>query len=129
MEKKTPVKIFDIVIILLAVGLTVFSTIAVYITPAKTVQISIEGPNQQKWIYPLDAEETVRVKGILGEDTVIRIHNNEAWVESSPCGNQTCVGMGRVNSRGSWVACLPNNVYFVIEGSNDDGDQLDATVW
>ena len=127
MKGKLPIKIPDVVIILLASGLTVFSGFAAYVKPANTIQVLIEGPNQ-RWVYPLDAEETVSVKGVLG-DTVIRIHDNEAWVESSPCDNQTCVAMGHVNFRGAWVACLPNNVFFMIEGSNDLRNNLDGAAW
>ena len=124
---KLPIKISDIVIILLAIALTAVSAFSVYVKPANTVQVLIEGPTQ-KWVFPLDAEETVSVKGIMG-DTVIRISNNEAWVDSSPCDNQTCVGMGHVDYKGAWVACLPNNVYFIIEGSDDPENNIDAAAW
>ena len=120
-------KIADIVIILLAIALTGFSAFVVYAQPRDTIRVVIQGSNQ-KWIFPLDAEETVRVRGPLG-NTVVRIHGNEAWVESSPCANQTCVAMGHANSRGGWVACLPNNVFFLIEGTNENGTHPDITAW
>ena len=119
MKGKFPVKIPDIVIILLAMGLTAFSAYEVYARSGGVVQVVIQGPNNRTWVYPLDSEETVRVRGILGDDTVVRISGGEAWAESSPCDNQTCVGMGRINAESwwPWVACLPNNVMFMIEGS------------
>ena len=89
MKGKLPIKIPDIVIILLALGLTGFSAFASYLSPRITTQVLIQG-RDQLWLFPLDAEETVVVRGPLG-DTVIRIHANQAWVESSPCDNQTCV--------------------------------------
>src|SRR5215510_5806433 len=96
MKAKIPIKAADILIILMAAGVTGFSAFSVY---AKSnddrPQVTIHG-NNQHWIFPLEAEETVYVKGTLG-DTVVRIQNNLAWVESSPCENQTCVGMGKVN--------------------------------
>jgi len=127
---KPPVKIPDIVIILLALGLTGYSAFVAYMHPRNMPRVLIQGPTQ-RWIFPLDAEETVRVRGVLGNDTVIRIHANEVWVESSPCDNKTCVGMGHisVNSLWNWVACLPNNVFFVIEGSDDGGDFIDGVAW
>jgi hypothetical protein len=127
MKVKLPVKITDIVIILLAIGLTVFLAFAAYAKPQNTTQVLIEGENQ-KWIFPLDAEETVSVKGPLGT-SVVKIHGNEAWFESSPCDNQTCVGMGHVNSRMQWVACLPNNVFLIIEGSDDIRKLTDTGAW
>ena len=92
--------------------------------------VVIQGPNNRTWVYPLDSEQTVRVRGILGDDTVVRISGGYAWAESSPCDNQTCVGMGRI-SAGSWwiwVACLPNNVFFTIEGASDRG-LVDGAAW
>jgi len=129
-SKKTPIKIADIVIILLAAGLTGYSFFTVYMQPRNTPRVLIQGP-AQSWVFPLDAEETVRVRGSLGDDTVIRIHENEVWVESSPCKNQICVGMGHINvsSFWSWVACLPNNVFFIVEGSDDSRNSIDGAAW
>lgn len=127
MKAKLPIKIPDIVVILLSLGLTAASVFGAYVKPKNTTQVLIEGQSQ-RWIFPIDAEETVTVKGPLG-DTVVRIHENEVWVESSPCDNQTCVAMGHVHARGSWVACLPNNVFFMIEGSDDIRKPTDITAW
>jgi hypothetical protein len=127
MKGKLPIKITDVVIIMLALGLTVLSAFASYVKPKNTTQVLIEGSGQ-RWIFPLDTEETVSVKGPLG-NTVVRIHENEAWVDSSPCDNQTCVMMGHVGTRGDWVACLPNNVFFMIEGSDDIRKVTDTTTW
>jgi hypothetical protein len=124
---KLPIKITDIIIIILALGLTVFSAFASYIKPKSAMQVQIEGSGQ-RWVFPLDAEETVSVNGPLG-NTVIRIHENQVWVEFSPCNNQTCVAMGHVNSNGDWVACLPNNVFFIIKGNDDIKKTIDAATW
>jgi len=127
MKGTLPIKISDIVIIILAIGLTAGSAFTSYIKPKNTIQVMIKG-TRENWIFPLDAEETVSVQGPLG-NTVIRIHENEAWVDSSPCDNQTCVAMGHARGKGDWVACLPNNVFFIIEGSNDTGNNTDTAAW
>ena len=129
MKRKLPIKIPDIVIILTALGLTVYSGFIAYAGASANAQVHIQGPNRS-WIYPLDAEETVRVRGILGDDTVVRIHGGEVWAEYSPCENQTCVGMGRITGSSwfGWIACLPNNVIIMIEGANDSG-LTDAAAW
>ena len=123
-------KLSDIVIILLAVGVTVFSGFMAYARQSNVAQVVIQGPSRT-WVFPLDAEETVRVRGILGDDTVVRIHGGDVWAESSPCDNQTCVGMGHINADSwwPWVACLPNNVFFMIEGNNEQGNRLDSSAW
>ena len=130
MKKKLPVKIPDIIIILLSAGLTVFSGFVAYARTDATLQLFIQGPTQ-RWVFPLEGtEQTVRVRGILNDDTVVRISGGEVWAESSPCDNQTCVNMGRMNADSwwPWVACLPNNVMFVIEGQ-DEHRATDGAVW
>ena len=127
MKGKLPVKIPDIVIILLALALTGFSAYSVYLKPRNTTQVVIQGQTQE-WVFPLDAEETINVKGPLGT-TVVKIHENNAWVESSPCENQICVAAGHLNGQGQFAACLPNNVLVMIEGSNEHGSIPDGVAW
>ena len=127
MNKKLPVTILDMVIIIIALGLTGFSAFAVYAKPQNTAHVLIQGPTQT-WLFPLDADESVSVPGLLGE-TVIRIRDNQAWVESSPCDNQICVAGGHIHEQGQWVACLPNNVFLIIEGSEGNGLGPDTATW
>jgi len=127
MKVKLPVKIPDIVIILLAIGITGVSAFTVYMKPKVTIQVFIQG-SSQRWIFPLDAEETIAVRGPLGT-TMVHIHNNEVWVESSPCTNKICMGMGHIDSKWDWIACLPNNVFIVIEGSDDIEELIDSAAW
>jgi hypothetical protein len=124
---KFRLNVADVVIILLAAALVGFSSFAAYIQPQNSIRVVIQSSGSE-WIFPMDAEETVTVRGPLG-DTIVRIHGNEAWVEASPCQNQTCVAMGHINSRGAWVACLPNNVFFLIEGSDESGNEPDVHSW
>jgi hypothetical protein len=122
---KFPLKIVDILIISLAFGFTVFTVFAAYIKPQGQAFIVIQGQGSE-WTFPLDANETVIVPGQLG-DTIIKIHENTAWVESSPCQNQTCVTSGYVWRQGQWAACLPNNVLLIIKGDNEQ--DIDAVAW
>jgi len=126
LKGKMPVKIWDAVIFVLALCLTGFSFFTTYFKPHDSAQVLVEGQDQ-KWIFPLDADETVNVEGPLGI-TVIRIQGNQAWVESSPCDNKTCITTGHLRKNGEYAACLPNNVLVVIEGNNAPGD-VDAAVW
>jgi len=121
------VKLWDLIIIILALALTGFSAFAVYVKPQNISRVLIQGRDGQ-WIFPLDAEETVMVPGPLG-NTIIKIQYRQAWVESSPCANQICVAAGHIQRLGIWVACLPNHVFLMIEGISELMDQPDATVW
>ena len=123
---KIPVKPWDIVIILLALCVTGVSFFSTYIKPRNILQVLIEGQNQ-RWIFPLDAEETVHVQGPLGS-TVVRIHENQTWVESSPCDNKVCVAAGHLRGNGEFAACLPNKVLIMIEGNDGSGD-IDGRAW
>jgi len=122
---KIRIKILDITIILLSVCLVLFSAYRAYVKPENTVRVLIRGQDRE-WTFPLEANETVSVKGTLG-DTVVRINEGRAWIESSPCDNQTCVGMGPVHRQGQWALCLPNKVMLFIEGTNDEN--IDIVSW
>lgn len=117
----------DIALIIAAAGITVFSAFKVYAGPVQSAHVLIKGSGRE-WVFPIDAEETVAVPGPLG-NTVVRISNNEAWVEQSPCVNQTCAAQGHVNKHGAWAACLPNGVFILIEGAGVSQDEPDAMAW
>ena len=123
---KVPVKPCDVGVIILAMALTGFAAFRIYAAPQDSFQVLIEASGRT-WVYPLDAEETIPVPGPLG-DTVIRIGNNQTWVESSPCDNQICVSAGMLSSIWHFAACLPNNVLLVIQGHDTLGN-IDAAVW
>jgi len=124
-RKKSIIKFIDVLIILLAAGVSFFLAYNAYIKPSGQAQVLIRGQGGE-WTFPVNAEETVVVAGPLG-DTVVKIHENRAWVESSPCENQTCVASGHIARQGQWAACLPNNVLLMIQGTG--GGDVDAVVW
>jgi len=117
MKLKPPLKLWDMAIITFALTLTGFSAYRVYLTPRNTARVLIEGAGR-RWIFPLESEETVAVPGPLG-NTIIRIHDNQAWVESSPCNNKVCIAAGHLRRHGEFAACLPNFVLVMIEGHDD----------
>ena len=123
MKRKLPIKLCDPIIIVLALALAGYSAYSVYIVPQDTTRVLIEGPGR-KWVYPLDTELSLAIQGPLGS-TIVRIHDNQAWVESSPCENQICVFAGRLYRRWDFASCLPNQVLLVIEGY-DSLRELDA---
>jgi hypothetical protein len=122
---KKRIKILDIIIIFLAASLTLSSAYAAYIKPESRARVLIRGQNKE-WTFPLETSETVTVGGPLG-DTIIKINEGRAWIESSPCDNQTCIGMGYVSKQGQWALCLPNKVMLFIEGTDDE--HIDSISW
>jgi hypothetical protein len=120
-------KPLDTAVALLSLGVVIFSSVIVYAKPHDNAQVSVRGQDGA-WIFPLDAEDTVTVPGPLG-NTVVALHGGRARVLSSPCGNQTCVAQGEIKAPGQWIGCLPNNVFAVIESSEKDREELDASAW
>ncbi|GHV14438.1 hypothetical protein FACS189491_10760 [Spirochaetia bacterium] len=127
MKGRFPLKPLDFLVIGASVALTAFSAFLVYAKPHNTHQVMIRG-SDKVWVFPLDAEETVTAPGPLG-DTVVEIRDHQVHVVFSPCDNQTCVAAGHIDSDGQWVACLPNKVFVVIEGTDDSNGIPDATAW
>ncbi|MCL2211130.1 MAG: NusG domain II-containing protein [Treponema sp.] len=122
---KLRLKLFDIIIILFVSILTFFSVYKVYIIPQDRLQALIRSRDGE-WTFPVEAEETLDISGPLGITTV-KLGKNKAWIESSPCDNQTCVAAGFITRNGQWAACLPNNVLLMIHGLG--GGDVDSVAW
>lgn len=96
-------------------------------------ELVIEGDEGQRWRFPVDATQTLEVKGPLG-NTKIEISDGSAKILDSPCENKSCVFMGRISRAGAWSACLPNKVLLTIEGGAKNGatggiGEPDAVSW
>ena len=121
-----PFKPLDFLITVPALGAVVVSFFLAYSGPVGSGSVCLKSENGE-WFFPLDAAETVKVSGPLGE-TVVEISGGGARISSSPCLNKTCVASGAVRSPGQWAACLPNRVMLYIgEGKNEN--DVDAASW
>lgn len=120
-------KVFDVPIIVLAAAAAAAAGFAVYGGRAASVHLEIEAPGG-KWVYGLDTDRTVSVKGPLGE-TLVEIHDGEAHIIKSPCPNQTCVAAPGISRKGEWNACLPNEIMIRVAGDPDADGGLDAIVY
>jgi len=129
----------DLIIILLIASFSFLLTFNIYIKPNFVTQFPSQGKTGQvliradgkEWIYPLNSEKTLNLKGPLG-NTVVSIHENKAKILSSPCDNQTCVAAGLLSRKGQWAACLPNNVLLMIlqiQSSLENEGEIDAVTW
>ncbi|MDR3161033.1 MAG: NusG domain II-containing protein [Spirochaetaceae bacterium] len=120
---KTP----DIFIAALGIALVVFFSFRIYSPGNAAARVVVEGGGR-RWEFPLDASETLKAAGPLG-DTVVELRGGRARVISSPCANQTCVAAGTIHSHGQWIACLPNRVMVRVEAKAGGEQELDAASW
>ena len=128
-------RFLDFVVVILALGITVFYTVKIYGSNNTSLQLVIQGKSGS-WVYPINQTVHVDIPGPLGNTTVV-LKDGKAQVISSPCANQTCVTSGIVHRRGQWAACLPNAVFVRVESrepsatANDSthGVPLDGAVW
>jgi hypothetical protein len=126
---KLPLKPADIIIILLALALIVFCAHTAYLQPEGRTSVFIRVQDNESVFYmDNNKDETIVLKGQIG-NTIVRIENGRAWIDSSPCENQTCVATGAIFRAGQWAACLPNSVLIMMQ-SNLAGDKdVDAITW
>ncbi len=122
------VRVLDLFIVAVILGLTVFSGFAIYGNRGEKPRLVIESP-AGRWLYDLDSDLTVQITGPLG-DTTVEIRAKQARIVSSPCPNQTCVAAHAISRPGAWNACLPNEVMIRVEnaGGKKKSGEIDAFV-
>ena len=120
------IKAADWGILAAALFLLIASFVFAYSGGTENYEIIIKS-EKGSWVYPLDAADTIRIPGPLGE-TLVEIGGGGAHITSSPCKNQSCVTMGQVSLPGQWSACLPNKVLLYINES-ENKNKVDAISW
>lgn len=130
------IRALDISIFVLALMVIGLISLQTYVRGGGTPEITIEAAGvpaagapaadrdaaastEKQWIFPLDAQTTLRVPGPLGE-TVVVIEEGSARVVSSPCAEKICIKTGRISKPGQWIACLPNRVFISIRGRRSE---------
>jgi hypothetical protein len=108
----------------LAAALAVIALVSVraYGRGSGAAVLHLRAPGQE-WVFPLDQDRTLSVRGPLG-DTVVELRGGQARVLSSPCREQICVRAGAIARPGQWIACLPNRVFLDIQGSSRGADAV-----
>ena len=73
--------------------------------------------------YSLSKDNVIKVSGRLGTTSIV-IHKGRARIDSSPCPNKICCGMGEIGNKGGLLVCVPNEVIVAIAGER--AEDLDA---
>lgn len=119
---KVSIKIGDIVVILIALSVCVFSILGISNKIQGNTILTVESP-EGVWKYPLDKDGTYEIPGENGH-SVIGIKDGKAFFIESECPNKTCVLTSPISKGGEWIGCLPNRVFIRIEG--EEKTEFDA---
>ncbi len=115
-------KIFDYISIIIYLAVIVLVSVSAFSGNGTAESVSIEADGET-YIYMLDTDRTIEVKGPLGS-TIIKILDSKVFVEDSPCRDKLCVQAAPLNKSGEWNACLPNKIFIRIPDSADN--ELDS---
>jgi hypothetical protein len=118
-------RLFDYIVLLLALGAIAAVSLYAYSGSSQPESVRIQG-GEGEWIYPLDQDTRVLVRGPLGVTEVV-IAGGAVRVIDSPCAEKICIITGAVSRPGAWIACLPNQVFVRVTGKDEQG--VDATAF
>ena len=116
----------DLIIVLLSAIFIVTASINIYSGGRSSSHFIVQGP-ENTWIFPINTFMEINVRGLIGE-TLVSIRGAEAGILSSPCTGKTCIAAGNIHRQGQWLSCLPNGVFVLIEGIQEEG-MPDAIVY
>ncbi len=124
LKKESLLKPLDYVavcIALLLVAISLYYMLSNRNTGARAILATTQG----EWVYDLSSNVTFGAEGPLGV-SIITLQDGHAFFVSSPCDNQICVQSHPIQHNGSFIACLPNQIFVRIE-SQDSPAFLDST--
>ena len=115
----TKLRPLDFVIILVAAAVVAGASVHAWSGGGSPAVVRITAAGGE-YLYDLGREQRIEVEGPLGV-TVVDIRDRSVRVTSSPCPQQICVQSGSITRTGQWIGCLPNRVFVVISGGEDEG--------
>ncbi len=125
--KPVPVKIKagDIVLVLLVIAAAIGSMVLVSRASAgekgSLAIVEVNGKEVRRLeLSDKQGYRTLTVQGTLGSSTVA-VEDGKVWMTESACRDKLCVGMGRIDSTGQSIVCLPNRVVIRITNGAKPG--------
>ncbi len=77
--------------------------------------VVVEGAGGFEETMSLTEDGELVVPGPKG-DTIVMVEAGRVRIDSSPCRQHICVGMGRISAPGSSIVCVPNQVVVTVLG-------------
>ncbi|TYO98157.1 hypothetical protein EDC39_10894 [Geothermobacter ehrlichii] len=71
---------------------------------------------------PLDTPRQVSIDGPLGTTRLV-LDGAGVRIAESPCPHKVCIGMGRIDRAGEWLACVPNHILVRVTGDGEAGER------
>lgn len=95
------------------------------------IYVDITTPDNH-WVYPIDEDYTFTISQPTGYCTV-QIADGYVRVIDSDSPLKICMLMGAKSSPGEWIACLPQNLFITVIGSEgaseNDPYSIDASAY
>lgn len=127
LKKKKSIRI-DIIVIALFLAVGVIIALVLFLGQHKgaTVKISVDGETIKT--FPLDTDITYEIQGVNGGTNLLVIEDNKAYIRVASCPDSLCINMGKIDSAGQSIVCLPNRVVVSIEGEEGQEPLIDQIV-
>ncbi|HOK17786.1 MAG TPA: NusG domain II-containing protein [Caldisericia bacterium] len=109
-------KKYDKILLLSLIPFFIFSIFYFNINSDKKYLTIINREGEKN--YSLLENKIVNVKGDLG-DLKVEINNGKARVIESNCKEKLCIKRGWISIIGEYSACLPNDVFIIINGRSE----------
>ena len=108
-----PLKIGDILVIIL------FLSFVFFLPKKRGEKVIISVDKTTDFVYPLNQNKEIIVKGKLGEAKV-EIKDGKVRILNSPCPLKICENKGWISKKGDFIICVPNRIAIKITGAKYD---------
>ncbi|MBQ9494859.1 MAG: NusG domain II-containing protein [Treponema sp.] len=110
------IKLLDFVIFVIFVAVTAVAFATARKISSARVELIVHTPHGV-YAYDMSNDKIIEVNGALGISRIEIVSGTARFIDS-PCPNKTCVYAYPIGEAGAWAACLPNQIFIRIEGSN-----------
>ncbi|PCH59570.1 MAG: hypothetical protein COC05_06620 [Gammaproteobacteria bacterium] len=105
----------DLLIMIIAVAALPLLYLQLWGPNYRGTEVNIIVADQKPQRHSLLRDQTLAIKGKLG-DSIITINNGKAAFIESPCRNKQCIHSGWHSRNGDTTACLPNRITLSVVG-------------
>jgi hypothetical protein len=87
--------------------------------------IEVDGEKQERIeLVQGSKEQTIEIKQKNGQVNIVRIKDGKAKMLDANCPDKFCLHMPETRTPNMNIICIPNRVFILIEGENDELDRV-----